>query len=86
MSNFGKPLDQIKVKSNMQFVYFDNERNAAIRVDAWGEEVAVHANKDENSMMFLIQWLAVDRSCKNVEFVFLKSKVDLQLINFKKQM
>ena len=78
-----KPLKELKVKSNMQFVYYDYETDEVVRVDAFGEIVGKHIGDRENSTKFLLGWLASYSLTENTNFIFLESKDDLKAINFR---
>lgn len=78
-----KPLKDLKVKSNMQFVYYDYESKEVIRIDAWGELAGRHNTSDKKSTMFLVNWLAIYSENENVQFIFLNGKEELKEINFR---
>lgn len=79
-----KTVEQRKVKSNMQFVYFDTKTLEGVRVDAWGREVGRHKADTDKSMKFFISWLTHFQESDNTEFVFIYDEEKLSKIKFLK--
>ena len=79
-----KGLEQLKIKSNMQFVYFDTKTLEGVRVDAYGREVGRHKANTDRSMKYFIQWLSHFQEYDNTEFVFIYDEANLSKIKFMK--
>ena len=80
----GKKLEEIKIKTNTQIVYYEYQTKTVKRLNCYGEQIGSHITDRELSTMFLIDWLAIYRETENAEYIFI-TEDQLKRINFRKE-